>query len=95
MYYTFRCIGENLFEVTKWEEHRSMPLDTYEVQWRKHQHSAKMCTCPARVPCRHLKMLAEALESPLRLFELIYQEDVGIVQVFDQKEFFYAVDQLP
>lgn len=62
MYYTFREIQPYLVEVTKWEDYRSLPLDTYTVSWRKNM-SAHCCDCPARVPCRHLKMLKDAIDS--------------------------------
>lgn len=87
MYYTFRLTSTSLqtYEVTKWEENRSIPLETYIIEWRKGILSAHMCDCPARVPCRHLKMLKEALETG-KMEEpwlWIYGED-GWERVVDQ-----------
>lgn len=62
IYYTFREIQNEIFEVTKWEDNRSHPLDTYTVSYRKNM-SAHCCDCPARVPCRHLKMVTELVEN--------------------------------
>jgi predicted nucleic acid-binding Zn finger protein len=63
LYYTFRQTGPMTYEVTKWEDNRSYPLDTYVIEWRKGILSAHMCDCPARIPCRHLKMLKEAIDT--------------------------------
>jgi hypothetical protein len=62
MFYTFRQIDTAVYEVTKWETFRTHPLDTYTIEWRKGVLSAHMCDCPARVPCRHLKMLKDAID---------------------------------
>lgn len=56
-YYTIRAS-----EVTKWEEGRPEPLETYEIKWRKGALSAHMCSCPARVPCKHLSIIQDAIK---------------------------------
>jgi len=87
MYYTFREIQPFLVEVTKWEDNRAYPLDTYTVSWRKNM-SANCCDCPARVPCRHLKMVDEFINGEYRIdphlwifsdkWERVYDQDVCI-----------------
>lgn len=84
MYYVFRQTDTNTYECSKWEDGRTFPTDVYVIQWRKGTLSAHMCDCPARVPCRHLKMLKEVLESGKKLWQVIYEEDVGMVDVVDQ-----------
>lgn len=87
-YYSLRSISASVYEVTKWEEHRSIPLNTYEIQWRKGVLSAHMCSCPARVPCRHLKMLKDAIERKLDLKYWIAQDTrdgYEWIEVQDQK----------
>ena len=79
MHYTFRQIGQKTYEVTKWDDE---PLDTYTIEWRKGVLSAHMCDCPARVPCRHLKMLQEFIQRDLKGWEWIYEDDW--VRVHDQ-----------
>jgi hypothetical protein len=79
MHYTFRQIDTNTYEVTKWDDE---PLDTYTIEWRKGILSAHMCDCPARVPCRHLKMLQEFIQRDLKSWEWIYENDW--VRVHDQ-----------
>jgi hypothetical protein len=81
MHYTFRQISEKTYEVTKWD---GDPIDTYTIEWRKGVLSAHMCDCPARVPCRHLKMLKDAIDTG-KMDEpwlWIYEDDW--VRVFDQ-----------
>lgn len=86
MFYTFRVLNSftGLYECAKFEDGRPEPLDTYYINWRKGTLSAHMCSCPARVPCRHLKMLQEVLASGSKLWEVIYEEDKGLVRVVDQ-----------
>ena len=79
MYYTFRQIGQKTYEVTKWDDE---PLETYTIEWRSGVLSAHMCDCPARVPCRHLKMLQEFIQRDLKGWEWIYEDDW--VRVHDQ-----------
>ena len=79
MHYTFRQIGQKTYEVTKWDDE---PIDTYTIEWRKGVLSAHMCDCPARVPCRHLKMLQEFIQRDLKSWEWIYEDEW--VRVHDQ-----------
>jgi hypothetical protein len=58
IYYTYRHLYENVYECTKWEENRSLPLESFELK-KARILNAKNCSCLARVPCRHLKALAE------------------------------------
>ena len=85
MFYTFRQIAEKTYEVTKWEEFRTHPLETYVIEWRKGVLSAHMCDCPARVPCRHLKMLKDAIDTGKMdtPWTWVYQDDFW-VPVADQ-----------
>ncbi len=84
MYYVFRQTGDKTYECSKWEDGGSQPLDVYEITWRKGTLSAHMCSCPARIPCRHLKMMQQVLDSGEKLWEVIYEEDIGITKVVDQ-----------
>lgn len=87
-YYTFRVLNSftGLVECTKWEQNRSHPVETYSISWRPGVLSANMCDCPARVPCRHIKMLKELKDRKIEKFWLvIYEEDVGVVEVYDQE----------
>lgn len=83
MYYTFREIQEQVVEVTKWEEHRSHPLDTYTVSWRKNM-SANSCDCPARVPCRHLVMVDEFIAGKYRDEPHLWFYSDGWERAYDQ-----------
>ena len=88
MFYTFRQIDTAVYEVTKWETYRTHPLDTYTIEWRKGVLSAHMCDCPARVPCRHLKMLQEFIQRDLKGWKWIYEDEWA--QVHDQDVCVYA-----
>lgn len=83
MYYTFR-INKNVYEVTKWED--STPLDTFEITWDgKKRKNANQCSCPARVPCRHLDMLWYMIDSGCILEHWLWY--------FEDGEFYTAYDQ--
>ncbi len=80
-YYTFR-INKTRYEVTKWSDNRVE--DTYTIEWRKGTLSAHMCDCPARVPCRHLNMLKEAIETGKMDEPWLWVYEDDWVRVFDQ-----------
>lgn len=84
-YYTFRQPYLDVYEVTKWEEYRSYPLETYEIIWRSGPVSANMCSCPARTPCKHLEMLREMIECEcIQEHWLWYQDENGWQTAHDQ-----------
>jgi hypothetical protein len=86
MYYTFR-INKDHYEVTKWEW--GNPLDTFEVRWDGNlkRQNANMCSCPARVPCRHMDMLWYMIDSGCILEHwLWYFENDQFYTAYDQQE---------
>lgn len=91
MYYTFRQITTSTYEVTKWEDDRAIPLDTFNVTRKR---NAFYCDCPAHVPnCRHIKMLREMVECDcIQESFLWYYDDNGWQSAHDFIKFWPALE---
>lgn len=72
IYYTLRKLtGEiSQFELRKWEEGRSYPLDIYEMQLQessvglRNVYRFQFCGCPSRAnPCKHAAIALEFLDN--------------------------------
>ena len=83
LFYTLRKAGPEdkpIYELTKWSEDRSAPLEVY-VQWivqSNRTFKVFSCNCPSRSnPCKHSPLSIALLESPLQLEE-IYHDGIKV-----------------
>ena len=81
VFYTLRKAGNSdtpTFELTKWSEYRTRPLDIYTqwiVQRSDKSYSVHSCNCPSRSnPCKHAPISIALLETGLPLQDVFYDE---------------------
>lgn len=91
-YYTFRRLSQYDFECTKWEEHRSEPIETYKICKR----GSYRCDCPAHVSfCRHASMLKDLIDfDTINEHWAYYHDGEGWHFAKDQNKLWEALEQV-
>jgi hypothetical protein len=91
IYYTLRKMtGTNSFEIRKWEEGRSYPLDIYQMVLEKSHmgvdvYRFQYCGCPSRAsPCKHWDIADTLLRNiPWQELHHFYYQDGNIHEAKD------------
>lgn len=66
-YYTLRNVNNSIYQLRKWEEGRSYPLDIYEMQIHSEVRRVQACHCPSRsIPCKHYAMAEDLLDAAVK-----------------------------
>ena len=74
IYYTLRRKAFSQYQLRKWEEGRSYPLDIYDMQIAESvagTYRVQACHCPSRAtPCKHYEVAEALLEAAVQWQEL-------------------------
>ena len=91
IYYTLRNVSGSIYQLRKWEEGRSYPLDIYEMQIAQSHvgvllYKVQACHCPSRSnPCKHFPIAEGLLDAAMKWQHLHhwYHQDGKVLKAED------------